>query len=349
MTVQRRVPCGCKDPAGTTHCSCRWNSPIRRLGFLFPAYRRLAPTERCWHQSVAERTSPTHKRAFTLIELLVVIAIIAILIALMLPAVQQAREAARRTQCKNNLCQLGLAMHNYDMSYEMLPPGTVEPIGPIRNVPEGYHISWIVQQLPMMDQSPAFKAVDFDEGAYGSANARVRETSIGAFACPSDYDFRYKIDGVGTVVASSYAGCFGGEDVAIDDNNNGLLFRNSSMNFRSIRDGATNTIMIGEKINPRETEDLGWMSGSSATLRNTGVAINTGWDVANYFAGAQLEKPESAKPPSDTATGGFSSQHSGGAQFILADGSTRFISQNIDLKLFSHLGNREDMQLLQDF
>ncbi|MEO1980666.1 MAG: DUF1559 domain-containing protein, partial [Fuerstiella sp.] len=86
-------------------------------------------------------------RGFTLIEMLVVITIIAILVALLLPAVQQAREAARRTQCKNNLVQLSIALHNYQSSFNCLPPGVVNETGPIQNVEEGYHMSWLVQTL----------------------------------------------------------------------------------------------------------------------------------------------------------------------------------------------------------
>ncbi|MEQ9409686.1 MAG: DUF1559 domain-containing protein [Fuerstiella sp.] len=286
------------------------------------------------------------KRGFTLIELLVVIAIIAVLIALLLPAVQQAREAARRTQCKNNLAQLGLAIHNYDMSFEMLPPGTVNAEGPIRNVPEGYHMNWLVQCLPMLEQSAVFEKINFAEGVYGAANTAVRGLSIHVFACPSDYSFRYTVAPLGTVYSSSYAASFSGSDVPIDDQNDGLMFRNSSISFQQIRDGATNTIMLGEKLNPRDTPDLGWMSGTSATLRNTGVPINRGWDVVNYFSTTN-KKPTTA--PDELATGGFSSQHAGGAHFMLADGSTRFLSEHVDQQVYSYLGNREDMQLLGEF
>lgn len=295
------------------------------------------------------RTRAPHQRrttGFTLIELLVVIAIIAILIALLLPAVQQAREAARRTQCRNNMMQLGLAMHNYDMSFEMLPPGTVNPAGPVVNAAEGYHVGWAVQLLPMMELSHVFSKFDFSQGAYGADNSVVRDLQLNYLTCPSDYSFRYSNEKLGTVYASSYAGVFAGDDVAIDGTNNGLLFMNSSVSFREIRDGSSNTVLLGEKINPRETADLGWVSGTSATLRHTGVAINEGWDVANFFSRTDTVQ---AEPPSATNTGGFSSQHTGGALFMLADGSTRFLSQNIDMHLFSYLGNREDMELLGDF
>lgn len=292
------------------------------------------------------QSSPVRKPGFTLIELLVVIAIIAILMALLLPAIQQTREAARRTQCKNNLAQFSLAVQNYEASFEMLPPGTVNPDGPIQNLPVGYHMSWIVQILPMMEQTHVFRAVDFSESAYSQSNARVRQTQIKVLKCPSDYKPVYQVETVGTVIASSYVGSFGGEDTAIASDNNGLLFLNSSVTRQQIRDGSSNTILLGEKSFPRQTVDLGWMSGTAATLRNTGVAINQGWDVVNFFSRTQTEPPV---PPSPVATGGFSSLHSGGANFALADGSVRFVSESIDMTIFSHLGNRHDMQLLNDF
>ena len=280
------------------------------------------------------------RRGFTLIELLVVIAIIAILIALLLPAVQQAREAARRTQCKNNLMQLGIAMHNYEMSFEMMPSGTVNLTGPIRNLEEGYHMGWLVQLLPSIEQAGLFGNINFNESAYAPANSGPRAISIATFQCPSD---NRQLLG-----SSSYAGCFGGDDVAIDVNNNGLLFLNSGVGYQEIRDGASNTILAGEKIIPAGFKDLGWMSGTMATLRNTGVAINAGWDIG----GPRTTRNGSMAPlpaPSDTATSGYSSQHTGGAQFVFADGSVRFLSENIDIKTYSHLGNREDLSALQEF
>jgi prepilin-type N-terminal cleavage/methylation domain-containing protein len=280
------------------------------------------------------------RRGFTLIELLVVIAIIAILIALLLPAVQQAREAARRTQCKNNLMQLGIAMHTYEMSFEMMPPGTVNLTGPIRNIEEGYHMSWLVQILPAIEQAGLFGNINFNESVYAQANAGPRATAIVSFLCPSD---NRQSGGV-----SNYAGCFGGDDVAIDMSNNGLLFLNSGVGYQEIRDGASNTILAGERIIPTGVKDLGWMSGTMATLRNTEVPINAGWDIG----GSRTTRNGSMVPlpaPSDTATSGFSSQHTGGAQFVLADGSVRFLSENIDLKTYSHLGNREDLSAQQEF
>ena len=207
------------------------------------------------------------RRGFSLIEMMVVITIIAILIAMLLPAVQQAREAARRVQCKNNLVQIGISMHTYSQSFEMLPPGSVNPTGPIVNEPYGYHMSWVVQILAHMDQGALFQQFNFDGGAYDPDNPPP--SMIPAFVCPSDpYDW-----GSAAVMPTSYAGVTGGWDVAIDVDNEGLLFLNSSVSYREIRDGASNTLMVGERrLDDFEQQDLGYYSGTGATLRHTGLS-----------------------------------------------------------------------------
>ena len=125
-------------------------------------------------------------RGFTLIELLVVITIIGILVGLMLPAVAAVREAARRSQCQTNLAQIGIALQNYESAQGTLPPGTIEPKGPIHNVPQGNHIGWLVQLLPYIEENITFKNVDFVGGAYSAKNAPVRSIHMSLFACPSD-------------------------------------------------------------------------------------------------------------------------------------------------------------------
>ena len=123
---------------------------------------------------------------FTLIELLVVIAIIAVLIALLLPAVQAAREAARRAQCVNNLMQVGLAIKNYESSHEVLPPGTINPTGPIANTPTGYHHNWIGQILPFLEHRNIKNHMNYDVGVYAAENSTVRSVSLHVLNCPSD-------------------------------------------------------------------------------------------------------------------------------------------------------------------
>ncbi len=314
-----------------------------RTGFLTRPDRSSAH----WTGWETHPTKTTATRGFTLIELLVVIAIIAILIALLLPAVQHAREAARRTQCKNNLMQLGIALHNYDMAFEMLPPGCVNATGPIRNIAEGYHMSWLTQILPMMEQNSIFGQLNFTEGAYGPGNGSLKSTVIPSFLCPTD-GTRYTGSGSATQGSANYAACFGGDDVPIDMENNGVMYLNSSISYQRIRDGASNTILVGEKRIVPGTNELGWISGTRATLRNTGVPINRGWDLGgNVPGGGGLKKP--LPSPSDTATSGFSSFHTGGSQCVLADGSVRFISENISTNILSFLGNREDMQVIGEF
>ena len=136
------------------------------------------------------RLTNLHQRkrrpGFTLVELLVVIAIIGVLVALLLPAVQAAREAARRVSCINNITQLGLSLHNYEFHYESLPAGVTNPDGPIRNEPQGNHVSWIVRILPYMEQNALSRHFDQAAGAYADANSEVRSSRIRILECPSD-------------------------------------------------------------------------------------------------------------------------------------------------------------------
>src|SRR5215469_13316461 len=112
-------------------------------------------------------------RAFTVIEMLFVVAIIGILIALLLPAVQTARETARRHSCANNLYQLVIATHHYAAAHQVLPPGTIEPTGPIQNRPVGYHLGWVARILPFVEQGNVYDRIDFSVGAYHARNVFV--------------------------------------------------------------------------------------------------------------------------------------------------------------------------------
>lgn len=279
------------------------------------------------------------RRAFTLVELLVVIAIIAILMSMLLPAIQQARESARMVNCRNNLLQLSLSLSNYETSFRVLPPGCVEPNSdPVENTANGYRIGWIVQLLPMMEQANLFSMVDFNIGASAGFRPAVGPVQISILQCPSDVGSQ----SVGTLSHANYAACFGGTDAAISSENNGLMYLNSSIGFRQIRDGTSNTLMLGEKITPAGVEDLGWIFGTAATLRHTAVGINAGWDVKHHFS----PDVDPAKRPSLTSTSGFSSQHAGGMNAATADGAVIFLNQSIDQTVFSYLGNREDLQVI---
>lgn len=314
------------------------------------------------------------RTGFTLVELLVVIAIIGILISLLLPAVQAARESARRMQCTNNLAQLGLALQSYEASHEVLPPGVVDSSGPIVNGPEGYHMSWIVQILPHIEQGVAFKHIDFAYGAYDKKNRDVAEIAISALRCPSDWG-----GGNGPV---NYAGCHHQLEAPIDAGNHGMFFLNSSLRTREVPDGASHTFFLGEKL--VDASDLGWMSGTRTTLRNTGTPINRtsgsesweGYEVIDFWGEASGEsawdsyfranEKQQAAPPGEAKkepgapirltekqkqarkyVGGFSAAHPAVANFLFGDGSVKAIAEVIDLNVYQQLGHRNDGKLLK--
>jgi prepilin-type N-terminal cleavage/methylation domain-containing protein/prepilin-type processing-associated H-X9-DG protein len=286
---------------------------------------------------------------FTLIELLVVIAIIAVLISLLLPAVQAAREAARRVQCVNNLMNLGVALQNYESSYELLPPGVVNDTGPIQGAPKGYNASWMLQLLPFLEQRSIARRFDDSAGVYAPANLTVRGMVISIFICPSDAGGR---TGGNRVAMNSYAACHNDVEAPIDVNNTGVFYLNSHLRSEDISDGTANTLYIGEKL--LADAALGWASGTRDTLRNTGTSLNRTVALAGFFPGEV--DPEEGTPSDPTANppnganlnfvGGFGSNHPGGANFGFGDGSVRFLKNAINAKVYRYLGNRADGEMV---
>jgi prepilin-type N-terminal cleavage/methylation domain-containing protein/prepilin-type processing-associated H-X9-DG protein len=293
--------------------------------------------------------TPRHpaRHGFTLIELMVVIAIIGILIALLLPAVQACREAARRTQCVNNLSQLAVALHGYQMSHTVLPPGVVDLPGLVLNQPTGYHFNWLAQILPFYGQVSVYDHLNFQVSVYAAPNSTCRGVPMQCLTCPSDpHAYRF----VTGEMPTSYAGCHHDVEAPIAADNHGLLFLNSFIRSEDIADGTAHTILASEKrvdATPTNTGfaslgDLGWASGTRATLRNTGTPPNPGPGLR----GTASLPP--VAPPGPSFVGGFSSFHSGGINAAFADGSVHFIKANIAPQVFQALGHRSDGEMLSD-
>ena len=332
------------------------------------------------------------RRAFTLIELLVVIAIIAVLIALLLPAVQQAREAARRTQCRNNLKQIGIALHNYVDTQLILPPalinsgrynnpavmtGAVPPTGVLNTT------GWVLL-LPYMDQAPLHNKYNFSScssmsSPYGIAvagndtiNAAVYQTKLTALQCPSadaeamtrlvatpgDFYTMNNAQRTNYLFSTGSMTDYNAWYTAYNnDIRQGAFGNNGAGKISSLVDGTSNTIAIGEAVGGRyktSTVYGPWglngthtcchgytPSGSSTTLDAAStLAYNQDWNI---------NRPYQNDAQKRTYAWVFNSLHTGGAHFLLADGSARFISEYVDYITLCRLTYIHDRQNIQNF
>ena len=291
------------------------------------------------------RGGPAGSRGFTLIELLVVIAIIAVLIALLLPAVQAAREAARRIQCTNNLMQLALALQNYESAHEVFPQGVVNDSGPVLDQAKGYHFGWLVRILPYCEMRNTYNHFNLAVSVYDGRNLTTRTTLVRSFLCPSDNGINRAPSGV---ILTNYVACHNSIEAPIDANNDGVFILNRAIRYEDIPDGSSNTLFLGEKLN--DGMGQGWASGTRASLRNTGTAVNGtlgGGSMWAVPAGAGKKGTDTVAAPGTPAyVGGFASKHPGGANCAMGDGSVRFLKASISPSILSLLGSRADGEIL---
>lgn len=287
------------------------------------------------------------RRGFTLVETATVVAVIAVLIALLLPAVQATRESARRSQCFNNLSQIGLALANYEAIYRSLPAGAVDTRDMVDDIPIGYRFGWMAQILPFLERRAIANHLNFDQGVHAPAQLTARLTAINTYICPSDYGLG-RAAGTGTMppfARSLYAACHHHLDEPIRSDNRGAFPLNGHLTDDDFPDGRATTIFAGEKSS--SGDEAGWAVGSRATLRNTGLPPNATKlppldTLPSVTPEGSLPEPASTPAGSSPVVGGFGSYHPGGANFLFGDGSVRFVRVSVRLDVYRRLGQRDD-------
>jgi len=316
---------------------------------------------------------PSSRNAFTLIELLVVIAIIAILVALLLPAVQQAREAARRSSCKNNLKQIGLALHNYHDAHNSLPPGSIVLLNSSGTTYNGHGWTWHASILPYIEQGTLYDAIQgpgdsgmgSESGGVNDAKQKLAgQTPISVFRCPSQPDVRLGVQkneyetsnyngNMGTLIGYSGDNCYGG---SVTDpagmratggcmNADGVFFISSNIAFRDVTDGLSNTIFVSEVIDSGgDADKLGGGGSDRKYCFSNGADSNPPTEMSEYLIAAESNDPINAY--TEEAAGSY---HVGGAQFVFGDGSVRFMSENMSMTTYQAVSTRGKGEAVSEF
>ena len=288
----------------------------------------------------------SRRQAFSLVELLVVIAVIAILVSLLLPAVQAARGSARAVQCKNHLRQIGLALHNYHDIHGGFPPAFLGEAS-------GWRPSWTWTTflLPHLEQSGLFDdlqvtSAEFGGGAaFADAPSPATQTVLSVYTCPSDIgpDWNHRKSDHAKL---SYHGVLGNETQLISSHpalirQNGLFFVNSHVSVTGVTDGSSHTLAVGECR--LDSGPAGKRGAIWAGMR--GASNNTLW-LSDTVWWANAEPDWLINGPGEQA---FSSHHPGGAHFVFADGSVRLVAETIEGDTLARLAARNDGEPLGDF
>ncbi|MGQ0635456.1 MAG: DUF1559 domain-containing protein [Planctomycetaceae bacterium] len=282
------------------------------------------------------------RRGFTLIELLVVIAVIAVLVSLLLPAVQQVREAARRAACKNNLKQLGLALHNYHDTHRVFPPGYLYRRGPQGENVLGF--GWGAMILPQLEQANLYGQFNFNAPIFDAANEPARTRHLPVFLCPSVPVSQGKFVEMGPVPENYAMGCyvasFGTPDLDdTQEKRSGMFSRNSFTRVADVSDGLGNTLLAGERVNGPFRR--AGSHGVHVTYETTWCGAVREWtdftDDHGHMALFQTGNVPNS-PQSDDRD--VSAPHVGVAHFLIGDGSVRPIGESINFALYQALGTR---------
>ncbi len=309
------------------------------------------------------------RKGFTLIELLVVIAIIAILVAMLLPAIQQVREAARKSQCADHLHNLGIALHDYEVSFKLLPPGYISRIAS-RTAPatadNGTGFAWGTMLLPFIEQKPLYDRLNLDLDSNDHGNLFLGKSPIDVFRCPSDIgqETFNIIDQHGhtePLATANYVGMYGYGNLSLRPGlpfPTGCFYRNSATKFRDMTDGTSNIILVGERtvkhqfVNgmPQVKASSTWYAALPGSApRPAGMAMASMTEEAPTLVlghvgqDAMMSMPAMHHPPNTTNhIANFSSLHPGGTQFVMGDGKVTFISENVDYNTFRWLGQISD-------